>query len=201
MTHGYPLCAHTIATAIPVTEREKESSRLGEFWVRIETRAREEKYLRKGLNRLIKRHQSDQKPIQKCALNKQNVPVFPLVASTTVIPGFNFPLFSASSITANARRSFTDDKGLKYSHLTYTSTPSGANLFIFTIGVSPINEVMFSWTTAFGLRETLDVRLVVVVVLITFCGRFEMDWVNDNMVDLIDRLNWIVELFGPTVFS
>ena len=150
------------------------------------------------LNRLIKRHQSDQKPIQKCALNKQNVPVFPLVASTTVIPGFNFPLFSASSITANAKRSFTDDNGLKYSHLTYNSTPSGANLFIFTTGVSPIKEVMFSWITALGLRETLELRLVVVL---TACGRVEMDWVNDNMVDLIDRLNRIVELFVPTVFS
>jgi hypothetical protein len=164
MTHGYPLCAHTIATAMPERKREKESSRLGEFWVRIETRAREEKYLIKGLNRLIKRHQSDQKPFQKCAHNKQNVPVFPLVASTTVIPGFNFPLFSASTITANARRSFTDDNGLKYSHLTYKSTPSGANLFIFTTGVSPIKEVMFSWITAFGLRETLEFRLVVVVL-------------------------------------
>jgi hypothetical protein len=28
-----------------------------------------------------------------------------------------------------------------------------------------------------------------------------MDWVNDNMVDVIDRLNRIVALFGPTVFS
>jgi hypothetical protein len=150
------------------------------------------------LNRLIKRHQSDQKPIQKCALNKQNVPVFPLVASTTVIPGFNFPLFSASSITANAKRSFTDDNGLKYSHLTYNSTPSGANLFILTTGVSPIKDVMFSWITAFGARETLDVRLTVVF---TARGHVEMDWVNDNMVDVIDRLNRIVALFGPTVFS
>ena len=144
MTHGYPLCAHTIATAMPERKREKESSRLGEFWSELKL-AREKKNISsKGLNRLIKRHQSDQKPIQKCAHNKQNVPVFPLVASTTVIPGFNFPLFSASSITANAKRSFTDDKGLKYSHLTYNSTPSGANVFILTTGVSPIKEVMFS---------------------------------------------------------
>ena len=161
--------------------------------------AREKKNISsKGLNRLIKRHQSDQKPIQKCAHNKQNVPVFPLVASTTVIPGFNFPLFSASSITANAKRSFTDDKGLKYSHLTYNSTPSGANLFILTTGVSPIKEVTFSWITAFGARETLDVRLMVVF---TARGRVEMSWVNDNMGDVIDRSNRIVALFGPTVFS
>jgi hypothetical protein len=37
-------------------------------------------------------------------------------------------------------------------------------LFIFTTGVSPIKEVMFSWITAFGLRETLEFRLVVVVL-------------------------------------
>ena len=57
---------------------------------------------------------------------------------------------------------------------------------------------MFSWITAFGARETLDVRLAVVF---TARGRVEMDWVNDNMVDVIDRLNRIVALFGPTVFS
>ena len=57
---------------------------------------------------------------------------------------------------------------------------------------------MFSWITALGLRETLELRLVVVLFA---CGRVEMDWVNDNMIDLIDRLNWIVELFVPTVFS
>ena len=185
MTHGYPLCAHTIATAMPMKERERESSRLGELWVRIAL-AREKKNIsEKGLKRLIKRHQSDQKrdvAQQKCA--QKHVPVFPLVASTTVIPGFNFPLFSPSSITANAKRSFTDDNGLKYSHLTNNSTPSGANLFIFTTGVSPIKEVMFSWITALGgLRETLELRLVVVVLI---CGRWAMDWVNDNMIALID---------------
>ena len=57
---------------------------------------------------------------------------------------------------------------------------------------------MFSWITAFGARETLDVRLTVVF---TARGHVEMDWVNDNMVDVIDRLNRIVELFVPTVFS
>ena len=69
---------------------------------------------------------------------------------------------------------------------------------ILTTGVSPIKEVMFSWITAFGARETLDVRLMVVF---TARGRVEMSWVNDNMVDVIDRLNRIVALFGPTVFS
>lgn len=71
-------------------------------------------------------------------------------------------------------------------------------MFILTTGVSPIKEVMFSWITAFGARETLDVRLMVVF---TARGRVEMSWVNDNMVDVIDRLNRIVALFGPTVFS
>jgi len=124
-------------------------------------------------------------PIKKENDNdNDNLPVFPLVASTTVIPGFNFPLFSASSITANAKRSFTDDKGLKYSHLTYMSTPSGANLLILTMGVSPINDVMFSWMTARGVRATLVPRFV---DGLTTRGRVvETDWVNDNiMVRLI----------------
>jgi hypothetical protein len=42
---------------------------------------------------------------------------------------------------------------------------------------------MFSWITALGLRETLELRLVVVLIA---CGRWAMDWVNDNMIDLID---------------
>ena len=45
------------------------------------------------------------------------IPVFPDVASTTVSPGFSAPRFSASSMIASARRSFTDESGLKYSHL------------------------------------------------------------------------------------
>ena len=45
------------------------------------------------------------------------MPVLPLVASTTVMPGFKAPDASASSMIATARRSLTDDSGLKYSHL------------------------------------------------------------------------------------
>ena len=50
----------------------------------------------------------------------------------------------------------------------------------------------------FWFERNFGVRLVVVF---TARGRVEMDWVNDNMVDVIDRLNRIVALFGPTVFS
>ena len=39
------------------------------------------------------------------------------------------------------------------------------------------------------------------MVVLPARGRVEMDWVNDNMVDVIDRLNRIVALFVPTVFS
>ena len=39
------------------------------------------------------------------------------------------------------------------------------------------------------------------MVVFTARGRVEMSWVNDNMVDVIDRLNRIVALFAPTVFS
>ena len=46
------------------------------------------------------------------------MPVLPDVASTTVCPGFRAPRLSASSMIAMARRSFTDESGLKYSHLT-----------------------------------------------------------------------------------
>ena len=50
----------------------------------------------------------------------------------------------------------------------------------------------------FWFERNFGVRLVVVLPA---RGRVEMDWVNDNMVDVIDRLNRIVALFGPTVFS
>ncbi len=39
-------------------------------------------------------------------------PVFPEVASTIDPPGFNFPVFSASSIMAIPMRSLTVDDGL-----------------------------------------------------------------------------------------
>jgi len=50
-----------------------------------------------------------------CNLSYLPIPVLPLVASTTVCPGFKVPSFSAASMIAKANRSFTDDNGLKYS--------------------------------------------------------------------------------------
>ena len=44
--------------------------------------------------------------------------MLPLVASTTVWPGFSVPLRSAASMMLSASRSFTDDAGLKASALT-----------------------------------------------------------------------------------
>ena len=46
------------------------------------------------------------------------MPVFPLVASTTVWPGFSAPLRSASSMMLTASRSFTEAAGLKNSAFT-----------------------------------------------------------------------------------
>ena len=72
------------------------------------------------------------------------IPVFPLVASTTVSPGLSAPLRSASVMTATANRSLTLDSGLKYSALTYISTPSGAVRLILITGVSPTVSRIFS---------------------------------------------------------
>ena len=46
------------------------------------------------------------------------MPVLPLVASTTVWPGFNLPSRSAASMMLTARRSFTEAAGLKASTFT-----------------------------------------------------------------------------------
>ena len=46
------------------------------------------------------------------------MPVLPLVASTTVWPGFNAPLRSAASIILTASRSLTEAAGLKNSAFT-----------------------------------------------------------------------------------
>jgi hypothetical protein len=46
------------------------------------------------------------------------MPVLPEVASMTVWPGLSAPVLSASSMIAIARRSLTEDSGLKASHLT-----------------------------------------------------------------------------------
>src|SRR5580704_14668450 len=72
------------------------------------------------------------------------IPVFPLVASTTVCPGFSFPVRSASSITPRASRSFTDPRGLNASTFTYRFTSGGASRLILTTGVLPTVSVMFT---------------------------------------------------------
>ena len=40
-------------------------------------------------------------------------------------------------VSCRTHRSLTEEQGLKNSHLTYMSTPSGAMLLILTMGVSP----------------------------------------------------------------
>ena len=72
------------------------------------------------------------------------MPVLPEVASITVWPGFSFPVRSASSIIAIARRSFTEDSGLKNSHFTYMVTFLGARRWMRTMGVLPIVPRMLS---------------------------------------------------------
>src|ERR1041385_9344458 len=73
------------------------------------------------------------------------MPVLPLVASTTVCPGLSCPVRSASSMMLIARRSFTDDAGLKFSALTYNRTPAGARWLTRAHGVSPIVSTMLSY--------------------------------------------------------
>ena len=46
------------------------------------------------------------------------IPVLPLVASTTVCPGFSVPLRSAVSMMLSASRSLTEPAGLKNSAFT-----------------------------------------------------------------------------------
>ena len=65
------------------------------------------------------------------------MPVLPLVASTTVWPGFSAPDASAASMTPRARRSLTEPRGLKASILTHSSTFGGARRLILTTGVRP----------------------------------------------------------------
>jgi hypothetical protein len=65
------------------------------------------------------------------------MPVFPLVASTMVCPGFSVPLRSAASTMLRASRSLTEAAGLKASALTYMRTPFGARLLTRMHGVSP----------------------------------------------------------------
>src|SRR5450755_5093214 len=70
------------------------------------------------------------------------IPVFPLVASTTVWPGLRSPDLSAASITPRAKRSFTEPSGLKASIFTKKFTPCGAKRLIRTTGVLPTVSTM-----------------------------------------------------------
>ena len=62
----------------------------------------------------------------------------------TQLPGSSVPRRSASSMIAIARRSFTEDSGLKNSHFTYIVVPAGASRLILTIGVRPMVPKMLS---------------------------------------------------------
>jgi hypothetical protein len=53
------------------------------------------------------------------------------------LPGLSTPRCSASRMMPSARRSFTEDIGLKASSLAYMVTPLGASLLMRTIGVLP----------------------------------------------------------------
>src|ERR1700760_3012771 len=81
------------------------------------------------------------------------MPVLPLVASTTVWPGFSSPDFSAASITPSARRSFTEPSGLKASTLTNRFTPAGASRLMRTTGVPPTVSRMLSYFAMVSLRQ------------------------------------------------
>ena len=99
ITQGYPLCAHIIATAVYIRicaydVHKKDIIMSGRIQIYLIITRQMISYL-------------DYLPI----------PVLPLVASTTVCPGFKVPSFSAASMIAKANRSFTDDSGLKYSAL------------------------------------------------------------------------------------
>src|SRR5690349_11896303 len=96
------------------------------------------------------------------------MPVLPLVASTTVCPGLSWPDCSAASITARARRSFTELSGLNDSHLTNRFTPGGASRLIRTTGVLPIVSRMFAYRFAMELSPCRWGRSKVHVVLAGF---------------------------------
>ena len=78
-------------------------------------------------------------------INESPTPVFPLVASMIVSPGFSEPSFSAVSMMFKAIRSFTDPPALNDSTFTYTSAESSeTKRRSFTRGVFPINSVIVS---------------------------------------------------------
>ena len=74
------------------------------------------------------------------------MPVLPEVASTTICPGTSAPRCSASRMMPSARRSFTEDIGLKASSLAYIVTPFGASRLMRTTGVLPTVPRMLSWS-------------------------------------------------------
>ena len=66
-------------------------------------------------------------------------PVFPLVPSTIVPPGFSFPSFSARSMIGSPIRSFTEPPGLKNSAFAYTGVRiPRVTWFSLISGVHPI---------------------------------------------------------------
>jgi hypothetical protein len=72
------------------------------------------------------------------------MPVFPLVASTTVCPGLRSPRRSAPSMMLIARRSLTDAAGLKNSAFTYRRTCFGAIRLMRMQGVLPMVSTTLS---------------------------------------------------------
>ena len=86
------------------------------------------------------------------------IPVFPLVGSTTVVPGRSSPASSAASIMETAIRSLTLPAGLKNSSLAAISAPAPSLTWRSrTRGVPPINWVMSSamrmWLSSLGRRH------------------------------------------------
>src|SRR5215204_2451688 len=71
------------------------------------------------------------------------MPVFPLVGSTIVEPGFSLPSRSAVSIILEQIRSFTDPPGLNASNFAQTSASSlPGKLLSLRTGVEPIRSRM-----------------------------------------------------------
>src|SRR3954451_10651263 len=106
------------------------------------------------------------------------IPVFPLVASMTVWPGFSSPDFSAASMTPSASRSLTEPRGLKASILTKTFTPDGPRRLIRTTGVLPIVSLMLWYIRPMPLLQPCVVcekhcALLVKIILINFVRQAE----------------------------
>ncbi len=73
------------------------------------------------------------------------MPVLPLVASTTVWPGFSSPVFSAASMMPSASRSLMDPSGLRASSFTQRFTCGGARWLSLTTGVRPTVSRMLAY--------------------------------------------------------